>query len=117
MSTLIWPLGAALAILLLSSTFVQKLTNGVIHRYTSPTYGDQLRCEVGTDRKRILLDGHYDTVWLLQESVERPYRCETEKHMVQVFMIGRQRFSKHYLLFMPWICLIVCPKIKRLFFF
>lgn len=58
---------------------MHKLTGGRVHRYTNPTYGDQLRWEVGTGRKRILLVGHYDTVWPLQESIKRPFRCEGGK--------------------------------------
>ncbi|MCR8965928.1 M20 family metallopeptidase [Brevibacillus halotolerans] len=58
---------------------MHKLTGGRVHRYMNPTYGDQLRWEVGTGRKRILLVGHYDTVWPLQESIKRPFRCQDGK--------------------------------------
>ncbi|UFJ41146.1 M20 family metallopeptidase [Brevibacillus humidisoli] len=58
--------------------FVQ-LTDGRVERIANPTYGDQLRCTVGSGDKQILLIGHYDTVWPLGESARRPFRVEDGK--------------------------------------
>jgi len=50
-----------------------ELTGGTVERIPNATYGDQLRCVIGTGSRRILVIGHYDTVWKEGEASKRPF--------------------------------------------
>lgn len=52
--------------------FVQ-LTGGQAERIANEQYGDQVRCVLGTGHRRVLMIGHYDTVWPEGESARRPF--------------------------------------------
>jgi glutamate carboxypeptidase len=56
-----------------------RLTGGSVRRDRHPVAGDRLLCEVGGGPDRILLVGHYDTVWPLGEAERRPFRNEGGK--------------------------------------
>ncbi|WP_232696239.1 M20 family metallopeptidase [Brevibacillus daliensis] len=58
---------------------VEKVTGVKPRRILNQQYGDQLICEFGTGAKRILIAGHYDTVWPLGEAEKRPFTIEGEK--------------------------------------
>ncbi|GIP40071.1 peptidase M20 [Paenibacillus sp. J31TS4] len=55
-----------------ADTFV-RLTGGRVTRIPNETYGDPLVCELGNGPNRILLVGHYDTVWPEGEAAKRPF--------------------------------------------
>ncbi|MBO8164537.1 MAG: M20 family metallopeptidase [Brevibacillus sp.] len=56
-----------------------RLTGGTAERIANETYGDQLRCTLGSGEKRVLLIGHYDTVWPLGEAARRPFHIRDGK--------------------------------------
>ncbi|SFL99217.1 glutamate carboxypeptidase [Paenibacillus sp. 1_12] len=55
---------------------VLRLVGGNVVRVPNTVYGDRLLCEVGTGDRKILLVGHYDTVWPLGEAARRPFHVE-----------------------------------------
>ncbi|GED52424.1 MULTISPECIES: M20 family metallopeptidase [Brevibacillus] len=50
-----------------------ELTGGQAERIANEQYGDQLRCVLGNGEKRVLVIGHYDTVWPEGEADRRPF--------------------------------------------
>ncbi|MGD8190616.1 M20 family metallopeptidase [Brevibacillus ginsengisoli] len=58
----------------------ERLTmGGKVERIFNTVYGDQLRCIVGNGKKRVLLLGHYDTVWPIGETDIRPFTIKDDK--------------------------------------
>ncbi|MEY9092285.1 M20 family metallopeptidase [Paenibacillus sp. RC84] len=51
----------------------RRLTGGTVTRLPHEVAGDRLLCEWGAGSRRILLLGHYDTVWPEGEASRRPY--------------------------------------------
>ncbi|GIP34096.1 M20 family metallopeptidase [Paenibacillus sp. J2TS4] len=58
---------------------LRRLIGGQVDRLANETYGDPLICTVGNGARRILLIGHYDTVWPEGEAVKRPFRIHEGK--------------------------------------
>ncbi|WP_442603874.1 M20 family metallopeptidase [Paenibacillus sp. KN14-4R] len=58
--------------------FIQ-LTNGKVERIPNELYGDRLLCTIGKGKKRLLIVGHSDTVWLKGESTRRPFSISDNK--------------------------------------
>lgn len=56
-----------------------EITGGTVERIPSSTHGDRLLCKVGQGSRRVLLLGHYDTVWPTGESVRRPFSVQDGK--------------------------------------
>lgn len=55
------------------------LVGGTTERIPSSTHGDRLLCKVGQGNRRILLLGHYDTVWSAGEAARRPFSVSEGK--------------------------------------
>jgi glutamate carboxypeptidase len=57
----------------------QRIVGGRVIRQENPVYGDRLLCETGEGSRRILLLGHFDTVWPEGEAARRPFRIQDGK--------------------------------------
>lgn len=57
----------------------QRLTGGAAELIPNPTYGDQVRCTLGSGDRQVLVIGHYDTVWLKGEAGKRPFAIREGK--------------------------------------
>ncbi len=51
----------------------QRIVGGRVIRQPNPVYGDRLLCEIGEGSRRVLLLGHFDTVWPEGEAGRRPF--------------------------------------------
>jgi glutamate carboxypeptidase len=51
----------------------KRLSGGTVTRFPHPEAGDRLLCELGEGERRVLLVGHYDTVWPEGEAARRPF--------------------------------------------
>lgn len=61
------------------SLFTELIGEGTTQRISSQTHGDRLLCRFGNGSKRILLLGHYDTVWPEGEAARRPFSIQDGK--------------------------------------
>ena len=52
----------------------RRIVGGRVIRQENPVYGDRLLCEEGSGPRRVLLLGHFDTVWPAGEAARRPFR-------------------------------------------
>ena len=57
----------------------ERLTGSRMRRLANERYGDPLIGEVGNGSERILLLGHYDTVWPAGEAAKRPFAIKDGK--------------------------------------
>ncbi|ULL15124.1 M20 family peptidase [Paenibacillus sp. H1-7] len=61
------------------ATLAHQLLDANVQRLTHPEAGDRLLVEAGTGSRRILLVGHYDTVWPEGEAARRPFAIRDGK--------------------------------------